>query len=138
MRIIFPETLELSSTINDPKVTAIIKESGGKMHMSEKQWDLALDELFESFKNYQEVGNGMKAKTLLKYSILGSIISDSTINYADTREAQVYKDDPEIAQIIKIRKAYEKNEFNTVLKLINEIEKDSFISKILDDFLRNM
>lgn len=106
--------------------------------MSEKQWDLALDELFESFKNYQEVGNGMKAKTLLKYSILGSIISDSTINYADTREAQVYKDDPEIAQIIKIRKAYEKNEFNTVLKLINEIEKDSFISKILDDFLRNM
>jgi len=38
--------------INDPKVTAIIKECGGKMHMGEKQWATALNELFEAFKCY--------------------------------------------------------------------------------------
>ena len=56
LRMIYPETLELSATIKDPAVMGIIKECGGKMHMVEKQWKKALDELYESFKCYQEVG----------------------------------------------------------------------------------
>lgn len=79
----------MNSVINDPKVLGIIKESGGKMFMSEKKWDRALEELFESFKNYQESGD-FRAKVVLKYVILASILSGSQINYAGTREAKVY------------------------------------------------
>jgi len=39
---------------------------------------------------------------MLKYVILGSIIGDSDINYADTQETKVFKDDPEIAEILTI------------------------------------
>ena len=106
--------------------------------MGEKQWKLALDELFSSFKCYQEIGNSSKSKTMLKYAILGSIISDSEINYADTKEAQVFKEDKEIASIIKIRAAYEKNEMGLILQILSSIEKDNFINKILDDFLRTI
>ncbi len=49
--------------------------------MSEKKWELALNEMFESFKNYQESGN-VRARTVLKYVILASILSGSEINYA--------------------------------------------------------
>jgi COP9 signalosome complex subunit 2 len=67
--------------------------------MSEKRWDRALDEMFESFKNYQESGN-TRAKTVLKYVILASILSGSEINFAATREAKVYMEDPQIIAII--------------------------------------
>jgi len=36
MRLIYPETLDMSSAISNPKVLAIIKECGGKMLASEK------------------------------------------------------------------------------------------------------
>ena len=65
------------------------------MFMSEKKWENALEELFESFKAYQESGNS-RAKTVLKYVILASMLSGSSINYAGTREAKVYMDDKEI------------------------------------------
>jgi COP9 signalosome complex subunit 2 len=69
MRLIYPETLEMSSAISNPKVMAIIKECGGKMLCSEKQWSRALEALGESFKSYVECGDSMKAKTILKYVI---------------------------------------------------------------------
>ena len=92
MKAVYPQTTKLNSVINDPRVVGIIKECGGKMFMSEKKWDKALEEMFESFKNYQESGNS-RAKTVLKYVILASILSGSQINYSGTREAKVYKDD---------------------------------------------
>lgn len=79
--------------------------------MSEKKWEKALEELFESFKNYQESGN-VRAKTVLKYVILASILSGSEINYSGTREAKVYKDDPQIIAIMNLRTAFENNDIN--------------------------
>lgn len=52
MKAVYLETQKLNSVINDPRVVAIIKETGGKIYMSEKRWATALDEMFESFKNY--------------------------------------------------------------------------------------
>ncbi len=66
LRIIFPEIKELASAmfqgesnqkqveggnqlqnaIIDPKVSAVINECGGKLHMGEKQYKVALSELF--------------------------------------------------------------------------------------------
>jgi len=52
MKAVYMEAQKLNSVINDPRVTAIIRETGGKIYMSEKRWDKALDEMFESFKSY--------------------------------------------------------------------------------------
>lgn len=81
--------------------------------MSEKKWGKALEEMFESFKNYQESGNP-RAKAVLKYVILASILSESDINYSDTREAKVYKDDPQIIAIMNLRTAFENNDINSI------------------------
>ncbi len=89
----------MNSVINDPRVFAPIRETGGRIYMSEKKWEQALDELFESFKLYQDSGN-VRAKSVLKYVILASMLSGSEINYAETREAKVYREDKEIVAII--------------------------------------
>ena len=141
MKTVFIETQSLNSVVNDPRVIAIIKETGGKIYMSEKNWAKALDEMFESFKNYQESGN-TRAKTVLKYVILASILSGSEINYAETREAKVYMEDPQIIAIMLLRSAFEKNDINQIQKILNSkdshILDDPFINQYLDDLLRNI
>lgn len=79
--------------------------------MGEKKWDRALNEMFESFKSYQESGN-TRARIVLKYVILASILADSEINYATTREAKVYMEDKEIIAITQLRTAFEQNDIN--------------------------
>ena len=109
----------MSTVINDPRVMGIIKESGGKMFLSEKNWEKALEELFEAFKSYQESGNP-RAKPVLKYVVLVSILADSDINYCDTREAKVYKDDPEIVAIMNLRTAYEQNDIAQIQNILQD------------------
>lgn len=111
------------------------------MFMSEKKWDKALEELFESFKNYQETGDS-RAKTVLKYVILASILSGSQINYSDTREAKVYKDDHQIIAINSLRTAFEQNDMKRIQEILSddnsEILNDPFITQHLDDLLRGI
>uniref|UniRef100_A0A7S3JBB9 PCI domain-containing protein n=1 Tax=Euplotes harpa TaxID=151035 RepID=A0A7S3JBB9_9SPIT len=137
LRAIYPETEKLSTVLNDPRVTGVIKEHGGKMFMKEKQWKRACDELFEAFKCYQEVANP-EAKVILKYVILASIISNSEINYADTREAKVYQEDKEISALMNLRVAYENNDYQEILAILNKVKKDDFMVRCLDDFMRNI
>jgi len=56
---------------------------------SEKNWESARLELLEAFKCYQGVGSG-RAKSVLKYVVLVSILSQSTFNPFDNVEAKVY------------------------------------------------
>ena len=56
---------------------------------SEKDWENARIELFEAFKYYQEVGNE-KAKSILKYVVLVSILAQSSFNPFDNVEAKVW------------------------------------------------
>jgi COP9 signalosome complex subunit 2 len=76
----------------------------------------------------------------LKYVVLASILCSSTINYADTREAKVFKDDPEIVEIMNLRTAYEANDIVTLQNILSKskILEDTFIKSYLDDLLRNV
>jgi COP9 signalosome complex subunit 2 len=56
---------------------------------SEKNWEMALTEIFEAFKHYQEVGSS-RAKTVLKLVAMASMLSNSLINPLESREAKVY------------------------------------------------
>ena len=52
MARVYPQTMNLDAVISDPRVMGIIKECGGKLYMSEKKWELALEEMFDCFKFY--------------------------------------------------------------------------------------
>ena len=141
MKEIYHKTENLSADIADPRIMGIIKESGSKMYMAEKQWDKALTEFFEAFKCYQEVGN-QRAKIILKYVVLASILSNSNINPFHSQEAKVYKDDPEILAMMRLRSAYEAKDINELQSVLQDrtanILTDQFIAMYLDDLLRTV
>lgn len=89
------------------------------MYLSEKKWEMALQELFEGFKFFQEGGN-IRAKHILIYVILASMLSHSTINHADTREARVYSDDKQISALQNLRRAYEVNDIKRIQKIMGD------------------
>lgn len=142
MKEIYPKTINLTSAIADPRNIAVIRESGGKMYMSEKKWEMAYNEFFEAFKNYQETGNAVRAKIMLKYVVLANMLALSSINPFDSREAKVYQDDPEISAMHSLRTAYEQNDIQTIDRLLTnpsyKILSDTFIQTYLQDLLRNI
>lgn len=142
MKEIYPKTINLTSAIVDPRNIAVIRESGGKMYMSEKKWEGAYNEFFEAFKNYQETGNATRAKIMLKYVVLANMLALSDINPFDSREAKVYQDDPEISAMASLRAAYENNDITSIDQLLSNpsyrILSDAFIRTYLQDLLRNI
>eukprot|EP00812_Abedinium_dasypus_P000884 NODE_1104_length_1239_cov_232.898649.p1 GENE.NODE_1104_length_1239_cov_232.898649~~NODE_1104_length_1239_cov_232.898649.p1 ORF type:complete len:367 (+),score=152.46 NODE_1104_length_1239_cov_232.898649:3-1103(+) len=142
MKEIYPKTINLTSAIADPRSIAVIRESGGKMYMSEKKWEAAYNEFFEAFKNYQETGNATRAKIMLKYVVLANMLALSSINPFDSREAKVYQDDPAITAMASLRTAYEQNDIQAINSILtnpsNQILSDSFIKTYLQDLLRNI
>jgi len=142
MKEIYPKTINLTSAIADPRNIAVIRESGGKMYMSDKKWEAAYNEFFEAFKNYQETGNAMRAKIMLKYVVLANMLALSSINPFDSREAKVYQDDPEISAMANLRTAYEQNDIQSIDRLLTNPEykilSDAFIRTYLQDLLRNI
>jgi len=142
MKEIYPKTINLTSAIADPRNIAVIRESGGKMYMSEKKWEAAYNEFFEAFKNYQETGNATRAKIMLKYVVLANMLALSSINPFDSREAKVYQDDPEISAMANLRTAFEQNDIATIDQLVTNpsyrILSDTFIRTYLQDLLQNI
>jgi len=142
MKEVYPKTICLTSAVADPRNIAVIRESGGKMYMSEKKWEAAYNEFFEAFKNYQETGNSSRAKTMLKYVVLANMLALSDINPFDSREAKVYQDDPEIHAMASLRTSYEQNDIRSIDNLLSnpsyKILSDPFIAMYLQDLLRNI
>jgi len=74
MRAVFKDTEQFKSTIEDNRVTGIIKKCGGEMYMSERNWMAALDSFWEGFVAMVDSGDS-GAVDLLKYVILTQILS---------------------------------------------------------------
>ncbi|KAF4742685.1 COP9 signalosome complex subunit 2, partial [Perkinsus olseni] len=140
VRGIYPKTLSLTHTIADPRNVAVIRESGGKLFMAERRWNDAYNEFFESFKNYQEAGN-TRAKTILKYVVLASMLSLSDINPFDSREAKVYQNDPEVTAMSELRRVYEAGDVKALSRLLHNsasITRDAFIKEYVAILLLNV
>jgi len=141
MKEIYPKTMNLTSALVDPRIVAVIRESAGRMFMTEKKWEDAYNEFWESFKNFQETGNP-RAKVVLKYVVLSSMLALSGINPFDSREAKVYQDDPDISAMASLRTAYEQNDIQSVDKLLSassgRILADPFIKTHVQDLLQKI
>ncbi|KAE9007368.1 COP9 signalosome complex subunit 2 [Phytophthora rubi] len=141
MRVIYPKTLDLDAAVADPRIMGVIREEGGKMYLEEKEWMLAYNEFFESFRNYQEAGNS-RATQCLKYVVLANMLASSDINPFDSREAKVYQDVEEIGAMLLLRGAYETNDIVQFEKILKnpkyKLLSDPIMRRYLNPLLRNI
>ncbi|CAO3644482.1 unnamed protein product [Mucor hiemalis] len=141
LKELYHQCLAVKSAIPHPRIMGVIRECGGKMHMSEKQWDDAQTDFFESFKNYDEAGSPQRIQ-VLKYLVLANMLTESQINPFDSQETKPYKNDKEIEAMTNLVSAYQKkdiNEFEHILRVNQKsIMGDAFIRTYIDDVLRNI
>lgn len=135
---IYYKTKSISITVADPRTMGVIRDTHGKMLMIEKDWEEARKELFEAFKSYQEVGSN-RAKQMLKYVVIVSILANSSLNPFDNVEAKVYKEDPDISVLDNLRTAYEKKSGRDLVRIIStqkhKIFDESFIQQFQEDLM---
>jgi len=141
LKDLYQKALEIKSAIPHPRIMGIIRECGGKMHMSEKEWEKAHTDFFEAFKNYDEAGSPRRTQCL-KYLVLANMLALSTINPFDSTEAKPYKNDPEIVAMTNLVGAYERHDIAAFEKILKDNRKtimdDPFIRMYIEDLLRNI
>jgi len=141
MKQIYPKTMNLNAAVADPRIMGIIREEGGKMQMSEGNWEDAYNELYESFRNYQEAGNS-RARDILKYVVVASMLTVSDINPFAAREAKVFSDDKEIVAMSDLRQCLEANDLarfeRTIRNKQNKILDEPFLMTYIQPLRRRM
>ncbi|KAI9492027.1 PCI domain-containing protein [Zychaea mexicana] len=141
LKELYQQCLNVKSAIPHPRIMGVIRECGGKMHMGEKEWDMAQTDFFESFKNYDEAGSPQRIQ-VLKYLVLANMLTESQINPFDSQETKPYKNDREIVAMTNLVSAFQRKdirEFERILKSNRQaIMGDSFIRAYIDDVLANI
>lgn len=141
LKSLYQKALQIKSAIPHPKIMGVIRECGGKMHMSEREWEKARTDFGEAFKNYDEAGNSRRIQCL-KYLVLANMLMLSEINPFDSQEAKSYKNDPEILAMTSLVDAYMANEIREFEKILRNNKKaimdDPFIRNYIEDLLKNI
>src|SRR4051794_9590249 len=140
LKALYQRALRVRSAVPHPKIMGIIRECGGKMHMSEENWKEAQSDFFESFRNYDEAGS-MQRIQVLKYLVLTTMLMRSTINPFDSQETKPYKNDPRISVMTDLVDAYQRDDiqqYESILKENQDVLADPFIAENIDEVSRNM
>ncbi|CAG8958834.1 hypothetical protein HYFRA_00011785 [Hymenoscyphus fraxineus] len=140
LKRLYERALRVRSAVPHPKIMGIIRECGGKMHMSEENWKDAQSDFFESFRNYDEAGSLQRIQ-VLKYLVLTTMLMKSDINPFESQETMPYKNDPRIAAMTDLVDAYQRDDihrYESVLKNNKDLMSDSFIAENIDEVTRNM
>jgi COP9 signalosome complex subunit 2 len=140
LKALYQRALTVRSAVPHPKIMGIIRECGGKMHMSEENWKDAQSDFFESFKNYDEAGS-MQRIQVLKYLVLTTMLMKSDINPFDSQETKPYKNDPRISGMTNLVDAYQRDDihqYETILSDNQDVLADPFIAENIDEVSRNM
>lgn len=140
LKALYQRALRVRSAVPHPKIMGIIRECGGKMHMSEENWKDAQSDFFESFRNYDEAGSLQRIQ-VLKYLLLTTMLMKSDINPFDSQETKPYKSDPRIAAMTDLVDAYQRDDiqkYEGVLAANKDLLADSFIAENIDEVTRNM
>ncbi|OTB07449.1 hypothetical protein M426DRAFT_318125 [Hypoxylon sp. CI-4A] len=140
LKVLYQRALKVRSAVPHPKIMGIIRECGGKMHMSEENWKDAQSDFFESFRNYDEAGSLQRIQ-VLKYLLLTTMLMKSDINPFDSQETKPYRNDPRIAAMTELVDAYQRDDMHTyvnVLQKNQDILADPFIAENIDEVTRNM
>lgn len=140
LKLLYQKALKVRSAVPHPKIQGIIRECGGKMHMSQESWKEAQSDFFESFRNYDEAGD-LRRIQVLKYLLLATVLMKSDINPFDSQETKPYKNDPRIASMTDLVDAYQRDDiykYEDVLQKNTDLLTDPFIAENIDEVTRNM
>jgi COP9 signalosome complex subunit 2 len=140
LKALYQRALKVKSAVPHPRIMGIIRECGGKMHMSEENWKEAQGDFFESFRNYDEAGSLQRIQ-VLKYLLLTTMLMKSDINPFDSQETKPYKNDGRISAMTELVDAYQRDDvhgYEKVLKQNQDILADPFIAENIDEVTRNM
>eukprot|EP01135_Chromosphaera_perkinsii_P001748 Nk52_evm17s210 gene=Nk52_evmTU17s210 len=141
LKALYERSLMIKSAIPHPLIMGVIRECGGKMHMSESEWESAHTDFFEAFKNYDESGSSRRIQCL-KYLVLANMLMCSEINPFDSQEAKPYKNDPEILAMTNLVAAYQRNDIHEFEKSLSTNRKavmdDPFIRNYIEALLKNI
>jgi len=140
LKRLYERALKVRSAVPHPKIMGIIRECGGKMHMSEENWKAAQSDFFESFRNYDEAGSLQRIQ-VLKYLVLTTMLMKSDINPFESQETKPYKNDPRIAAMTDLVDAYQRDDihqYESVLNNNKDLLSDPFIAENIDEVTRNM
>lgn len=140
LKALYQRALKVKSAVPHPRVMGIIRECGGKMHMSEENWKEAQSDFFESFRNYDEAGSLQRIQ-VLKYLLLTTMLMKSDINPFDSQETKPYKSDPRISAMTELVDAYQRDDVHAYEKVLQgnqDILADPFIAENIDEVTRNM
>jgi COP9 signalosome complex subunit 2 len=140
LKRLYERALKVRSAVPHPKIMGIIRECGGKMHMSEENWKDAQSDFFESFRNYDEAGSLQRIQ-VLKYLVLTTMLMKSDINPFESQETKPYKGDARIAAMTDLVDAYQRDDiqkYESVLQSNKDLLEDPFIAENIDEVTRNM
>ncbi|CAN8100176.1 unnamed protein product [Discula destructiva] len=140
LKALYQRALKVRSAVPHPKIMGIIRECGGKMHMSEENWKDAQSDFFESFRNYDEAGSLQRIQ-VLKYLLLTTMLMKSDINPFDSQETKPYKNDPRISAMTELVDAYQRDDiskYENILAANKDLLADAFIAENIDEVTRNM
>lgn len=140
LKTLYQRALKVKSAVPHPRIMGIIRECGGKMHMSEENWKEAQSDFFESFRNYDEAGSLQRIQ-VLKYLLLTTMLMKSDINPFDSQETKPYKSDPRISAMTELVDSYQRDDvhgYEKVLQKNQDILADPFIAENIDEVTRNM
>lgn len=140
LKSLYQKALRIRSAVPHPKIMGIIRECGGKMHMSEGNWKDAQSDFFESFRNYDEAGSLQRIQ-VLKYLVLTTMLMGSAINPFESQETKPYRDDHRIAAMTELVDAYQRDEihrYESILQTNRDLLADTFIAENIDEVTRHM
>jgi len=141
LKELYHRALAVTSAIPHPYILGVIKECGGKMYMSERNWPSAATDFFESFKNYDEAGQPRRVQSL-KYLVLANMLMESNVNPFDSQEARPFKNDPEVVAVTSLVAAYQRYDLPAFEDLLEknkkQITEDAFVREYVQDLLKNI
>ena len=140
LKALYQRALKVRSAVPHPKIMGIIRECGGKMHMSEENWKEAQTDFFESFRNYDEAGSLQRIQ-VLKYLVLTTMLMKSDINPFESQETKPYKNDPRISAMTDLVDAYQQNDihrYESILQSNKDVLADPFIAENIDEVTRSL
>ena len=75
LKSLYERALRIKSAIPHPRIIGLIRECGGKMHMSEHKWEAAYTDFFEAFKRYAHPGAARGSLAALACCVVLSTLS---------------------------------------------------------------
>lgn len=139
LKQLYEKAFQVKSAIPHPRIMGVIRECGGKMHMSARNFELAHSAFFEAFKNYDEAGNGRRIQCL-KYVVLANMLQLSSIDPFDSPEAKPFMNNAEIVSMTNLRAAYTGKDVRKFEQILKEnsssIMGDAFIREHIEELVK--